>query len=211
MATATGQSASIPPGQSPPFYTITSTDQAGTIVIVTAVCLVAAIVSILVRGYVLMQTGTSRLRWDDWSVGLALLLAIIQTSLVQKEAELGLGRTIQDVSDREARTIQQLQFADQIFYVLTVWICKVSAALFFYRLSPKRGDHRTSRYILVLVGVTGIAAILLLSFVCDISQPWRYFDAQGITCSAPVGCAIDIAKISKLTICSTTDGLQSRQ
>lgn len=186
MASTTGQLPITPPGQSTPFYTITSADQAGTVVIVTAICLVAAVVSILVRAYVLIQTGTFRLRWDDWTVTVALLLAIIQTSLVQKEAESGLGRTIQNVTDHEGREIQRLQYADQIFYVLSVWTCKTSAALFFYRLSPKRSDRKISKYILILIGITGIAAILMLSLVCALGRPWRYFTDGGVTCRAPV-------------------------
>lgn len=206
MASIAIRSAAVPPGQSPPLYTITDTDQVGTVVIVTAVCIITALVSILVRAYVLLQTGSFRLRWDDSAIALALLLSIIQTSLVQREAALGLGRTIQDNTSGENSDIQQFQFADQIFYVLAVWTCKVSAALFFHRLSPKRSDRRISEYILGFIGITGVVSILLLSLVCNLSQPWQYFTAQGTVCSAPVSCLIFLFQNMMLIFDSMTGG-----
>lgn len=179
-------SVSVPPGYSPPLYTITEIDKAGIVVIVTAVCLITAFVSILVRAYVMIQTGTLRLRWDDWAVIVALLLAIIQTSIVQEEAATGLGRTIRELTDHQLHQIQRLQYADQIFYILSVWVSKLSATLFFYRLSPRLNDRKMSKAAMALVGVTGVAAILSLCFVCDITQPWQYFTSEGVTCTAPV-------------------------
>jgi hypothetical protein len=178
--------AAIPPGQSPPFFVITPTDQAGTIVIVAALCLVMAIVSILVRAYVLMQLGTFRLHWDDWAVIMALLLAIIQISLVQREACIGLGTTIQNLTSRQGQQIQQLQFADQILYISSVWISKISANLFLYRLSPKSWDRTLSQGVMILTGITGLVGLLMTCLVCNIAQPWYYFDSAEVTCTMPV-------------------------
>lgn len=186
MASSITTPASLPSGYSPPLYTITPTDQAGTIVIVTAVCLITAVVSILVRAYVMVQSGTLRLRWDDWAVVVALLLAVVQTSVVQAEAATGLGRTLPDLADYQSQHIQRLQYADQIFYLLSVWVSKLSATLFFYRLSPRANDRRLSKAAIVLVGIGAITAILSLCFVCDITQPWQYFASGGVTCIAPV-------------------------
>lgn len=177
---------SVPPGQSPPLYIITSTDQAGTIVIVTAVCLVTAVVSILVRAYVMVQSGTLRLRWDDWAVTGALLLAVIQTSIVQREAAIGLGRTTRDLTNPQSQQIQKLQYADQLFYIVSVWVSKFSATLFFYRLSPRANDRKMSRAAITMVGITGFVAVFSVCFVCNLHQPWQYFDSESVTCAAPV-------------------------
>lgn len=185
MASST-QPDSVPPGQSSPLYTITPTDQAGTIVIVTAVCLVTAVVSILVRAYVMVQSGTWKLRWDDWAVSVALLLAVVQTSIVQHEAAIGLGRTIRDLTNHQVQQIQPLQYADELFYILSVWVSKLSATLFFYRLSPRANDRKMSRGAILMVGITGIAAMFSVCFVCDLRHPWRYFDSESVTCTAPV-------------------------
>lgn len=185
MASTTSP-APVPPGQAPPLYTITPTDQAGTIVIVTAVCLVTAVVSILVRAYVMAQSGTWKLRWDDWAVSAALLLAVVQTSIVQQEAAIGLGRTTRDLTNDQGQHIQRLQYADQLFYILSVWVSKLSATLFFYRLSPRTNDRKMSRGAIALVGITGLIAILSVCFVCNLNHPWRYFDSESVTCTAPV-------------------------
>lgn len=196
----------IPIGQDPPLFTITPIDQAGTIVVVTGICLVVAVVSILVRAYVLVQSVGPRLNWDDWAIGVALLFAIIQSSLVQKEANTGLGRTIQSITNHEAQRIQQTQFADQIFYVLSVWASKISVALFLYRLSPRRSDHRMSQGTMIFVGTTCITAIMILSFVCNLSQPWQYFTPQGLTCTTPVSPGIFLQYRLMLILRSMVDG-----
>lgn len=200
MANSTTPSVSLPPGYSPPLYTITEIDKAGIVVIVTAVCLITAFVSILVRAYVMIQTGTLRLRWDDWAVVVALLLAIIQTSIVQGEAAAGLGRTVRELTDHQSHQIQRLQYADQIFYILSVWVSKLSATLFFYRLSPRMNDRKMSKAVMALVGFTGAAAILSLCFVCAITQPWQYFTSEGVICTSPVSLILLSApKTSHLT------------
>ena len=176
----------VPPGQYPPLFTITPTDQAGTIVIVTSICLVVAAISILLRVYVLVQLGGARVNFDDGAILIALIFAIVQTSLVLREGHVGLGRTIQDITNQQLEHIQQLQFADQIFYILTVWTSKVSVGLFLYRLTPRRSDNRTTIGLIGIVGITGLAAIFIVSLVCNVSRPWQYFDSSGVTCSAPV-------------------------
>lgn len=186
MASSTEQSVFVPPGYQPPFYTITPTDQSGTIVIVTAVCLTTALVSILVRIYVAVQSSILQPHWDDWAVLVALLLAVIHTSIVQSEAATGLGKTTQAITNYQTQRIQKLQYADQIFYVLSVWMSKLSATLFFYRLSPRLKDRKITKAAIVVVAITGIIAILLLCIVCDITQPWHYFTLEGVTCTAPV-------------------------
>lgn len=186
MASSITTPVSLPSGYAPPLYTITPTDQAGTIVIVTAICLITAVISILVRAYVMIQSGTLRLRWDDWAVVVALLLAVIQTSVVQAEAATGLGRILPDLADHESQHIQRLQYADQIFYLLSIWVSKLSATLFFYRLSPRPKDRMLSKAAIVLVGIGAITAVLSLCFVCDITRPWQYFASVGVICVAPV-------------------------
>ena len=186
MASGAPATPSLLPGQSPPLFVITSLDQAGTVVVVTGVCLVIAVVSVLIRAYILVQFSGTRINWDDWAIALSLLFAIIQSGLVQEEAHTGLGRTINQISSQEARKIQQTQFADQIFYVLSVWVSKISVALFFFRLSPQRNNRRISLAIMGVVAISAVAAIFVLSLVCDLSQPWRYFTLNGVTCTAPV-------------------------
>jgi hypothetical protein len=186
MASGASATPSLLPGQSPPLFIITPTDQAGTVVVFTGVFLVTAVVSVLIRAYILVQFSGTRINWDDWAIAVALLFTIIQSVLVQEEAHTGLGRTIKEITSHQARKIQQTQFADQIFFIISVWVSKISVALFFLRLSPLRSNRRITQGIIAAVGVSGIAAILVVSLVCDLSQPWQYFTPSGVTCTAPV-------------------------
>lgn len=66
---APSASASLSPGQSPPLFTVTPTDQSGVIVIVTAFCLALAIIATLVRAYVRFKITGQRLASDDAVIG----------------------------------------------------------------------------------------------------------------------------------------------
>ena len=64
---------SLLPGQNPPLFTVTPTDQAGVIVNVTAFCLVIAVVSILIRSYVRYEINRQQIAWDDGVIVAALV------------------------------------------------------------------------------------------------------------------------------------------
>jgi hypothetical protein len=179
-------SSELLPGQRPPLFVITPTDQAGTIVIVAGVCLVIAVVSVLIRAYILVQFSGTRVNWDDIAIIGALVLAIVQSGLVEDEAHKGLGKTTTSLTKSQVDKIQENQFAENIFYLLSVWVSKISVALFFFRLSPKRSNRRISQGIILLVAATGIAAVLCVCMVCDVSRPWQYFTTREVTCTEGV-------------------------
>ncbi|RMZ86824.1 hypothetical protein DV736_g5951, partial [Chaetothyriales sp. CBS 134916] len=199
MADSAASTPTLLPGQSPALFTITPSDQTGTVVVVAGVFLVTAVVSALIRAYILVEVSRTRINWDDWAIALALFFAIIQSALVLHEAHTGLGRTIKEISRHEARKIQQTEFADQIFYILAVWISKISVALFFLRLSPLRSNRRIALQVIAVVALSAIAGIFILSIVCDFSRAWQYFTLEGVTCTAPYNRWIGIAVIDIVT------------
>ncbi|RMZ85884.1 hypothetical protein DV737_g376, partial [Chaetothyriales sp. CBS 132003] len=199
MADSAATTPSLLPGQSPPLFTITPSDQAGTIVVVAGVCFITAVVSALIRVYILVQVSRTRINSDDWVIALALFFAIIQSALVLNEANTGLGRTINQISSHEARKIQQTEFADHIFYILAVWTSKISVALFFLRLSPLRSNRRIALQIIAVVAMSAIASLFIIGIVCDLSHPWQYFTPEGVTCTAPYQRWIGVAAIDIVT------------
>jgi uncharacterized membrane protein len=174
------------PGQRPPLFVITLTDQVGTIVIVAGVCLVIAVVSVLIRAYILVRFSGTRVNSDDGVIVGALVRAIVHSALVENEAHMGLGKATNSLTKGQVDRIQQTQFADNFFYILSAWVSKISVTLFFFRLSPKRSNRRISQAIMLFVTVTGIAAILCVSVVSDLSRPWEYFATRGMKCTQGV-------------------------
>jgi hypothetical protein len=103
-----GPQPSLLPGQSPPYFVVTPTDQAGVIVNVAGFCLVLAAISIGIRAYVRFVLVQQRLAWDDSTVLLALVFYIIQSALVFRELRDGLGKTVQSLTDDQIVTQQKV-------------------------------------------------------------------------------------------------------
>jgi hypothetical protein len=80
---------SLLPGQSPPFFVVTPTDQAGVIVNAAAICLVFALLSILIRAYVRFEINRQAWSWDDGVVVAALVRDVIRPPLVLRFADAG--------------------------------------------------------------------------------------------------------------------------
>jgi hypothetical protein len=88
------------PGQSAPLTVITATDQGGVVIIATALALVFALVSVLLRLFVRVEF---RHRWsgDDLAAMSSMVLLTTQTALVFAAVSHGLGKTGKDVSDSD--------------------------------------------------------------------------------------------------------------
>ena len=99
---------SLLPGQSPPFFIVTPTDQAGVIVNVTAFCLILAAISIGIRAYVRFAIIQQNASWDDLAALLALLFHIIQSSIVFREIRDGLGKTIGSLGVQQIVNVQKV-------------------------------------------------------------------------------------------------------
>ena len=108
MSSALAATPSLLPGQRPPLYTVTSTDQAGVIVNVAAFCVVVAAVFVLVRGYVRFGIHVSQPGWSDGLVVMALVFFVIQSVLVIEEVKDGLGKTRELVDAVHLMRIQEV-------------------------------------------------------------------------------------------------------
>ena len=85
------------PGQSAPLTTITPTDHRGLVVITTALSLVFAFVSIVIRAYVRYQFNTS-FGTDDIVIAIAFLFSVFQSITVFIAVGKGFGRTLEDIA-----------------------------------------------------------------------------------------------------------------
>lgn len=75
--------------------------------------------------------------------------------------------------------MQQLNYAANVFFVLTLYASKVCLVLLFKRISS---GHVHKKISLVALGITltlGFASVLLSALRCDLSEPWIQFGAAG--------------------------------
>jgi predicted permease len=118
---------SLLPGQSPPFFTVTPTDQAGVIVNVAAICLVLVLASILIRAYVRFEINRQAWSWDDGVIVAALVgntirglflarfanagyqaFHLVQTSFIFHQISLGLGKAIGRLDSKQIADLQRV-------------------------------------------------------------------------------------------------------
>lgn len=95
------------PGQSAPLATITPTDHRGLVAIATALSLVFAFVSIVIRAYVRYQFSNS-FGADDVVIGVTFLFSVFQSITVFIAVGKGFGRTLQDIASPNLSGLQKV-------------------------------------------------------------------------------------------------------
>jgi hypothetical protein len=95
------------PGQSAPLATITPTDYRGLVAIATALSLVFAFVSIIIRAYVRYQFSNS-FGTDDIVIGIAFLFSVFQSIAVFITVGNGFGRTLENIASPNLSGLQKV-------------------------------------------------------------------------------------------------------
>jgi len=139
----------------------------------------------------------------NWSVKLAY---IVQAIMVFYQVHNGFGDTIGRLDRPEIDKIQkvpyrplespsqgipsnsvpQFMYADGFFYILAIWVSKISTTFLYMRLSRQRSHRLMNFSIMGVLALTCAISILIIALRCDISRPWEYFNLAGTTCSDPV-------------------------
>lgn len=95
------------PGQSAPLTTITPTAHRGLVVITTALSLVFAFVSIVIRAYVRYQFSNS-FGTDDIVIGIAFLFSVFQSITMFIAVGKRFGRTLEDIASPNLSGLQKV-------------------------------------------------------------------------------------------------------
>ncbi|KFY95000.1 hypothetical protein V498_03592 [Pseudogymnoascus sp. VKM F-4517 (FW-2822)] len=167
----------VAPGQSPPLTVISPTDQGGVVLIITALGMVFALVSILIRLYIRLQIRHTYER-DDTAVAIAMVFSIVQSSVVFVEVSKGYGKTIGDISATGIIELQKASYASDLLYIVTLWFTKFSVALLLSRLSSDKRHNWMSRVILLTAAIFATISIFIVALRCDISRPWIFINEQ---------------------------------
>ncbi|KAE8446753.1 hypothetical protein EG329_011658 [Mollisiaceae sp. DMI_Dod_QoI] len=165
------------PGHAPPLEVITATDQRGVVLIATALGLIFAVISLLIRLYLQFEIRHATAR-DDAAVLLAMLFSVAQSSAVFVEISKGFGKTLIDIPSGNLDSLQKASYSSDILYLITIWLTKCSVVFLTLRLSPDKRHNLASNVVLGAATLFLIISLFIVALGCDSSKPWLFINAQ---------------------------------
>ncbi|KAJ5570964.1 hypothetical protein N7535_004624 [Penicillium sp. DV-2018c] len=146
-------------------------NQGPRILIATAITTVAALTVVLARFYVRIFL-IRNVGWDDYAMGLTMLLSACGFAIIVPEVKYGAGRHEVYVPDT-AVTAMWLNFATQGLYMWAIGLAKVSIGLFLLRFAPRKSYRSFIWVVILLMTLYTTICFLTLIFQCkDIRSNW---------------------------------------
>lgn len=162
----------VPPGQYPPFATVTDEDHSAWIIIATALGVSFAFVALATRIFIRKFVNPA---WalDDTVLGLATGIFFVQSSIILVACSDGLGTSVELVPLPMQLKIQKLYYASNFFYLYALDLSKLSSILFVRRLTfPGTSVRRFTTLLAILVLISTVVFTLAIGLQCELAQPW---------------------------------------
>nr|OQO10335.1 hypothetical protein B0A51_18303 [Rachicladosporium sp. CCFEE 5018] len=187
----------VPPGQHPPFATITPTDHAAWILVSSTLGLSLILLFAAIRVFI-HQSNRQSYGVDDYLVGIATVLGVVQAVILLSACHDGLGRSRDLLSEQSANKVQQLYYVSTLFFIPAVAASRASVLAFQLKLTPIIWHLRSIYAMLIATAVLGVGSLLALALSCNLSRPWDILNHQcpgyllrwNVTES--IGCLIEI-------------------
>ncbi|KAJ5143930.1 uncharacterized protein N7515_002717 [Penicillium bovifimosum] len=146
-------------------------DQGPKIIIATAITTSAALIAVLARFYVRIFL-IRNVGWDDYAMGLTMLLSACGFAIIVPEVKYGAGRHQAYVQETAVEAMR-LNFATQCIYMWAIGLAKVSIGLFLVRFASRKVYKNFIWSIIVVVALYTTICFLTLIFQCkDIRSNW---------------------------------------
>ncbi|KAL5375138.1 hypothetical protein DPSP01_011451 [Paraphaeosphaeria sporulosa] len=177
MLTAEAATATpLPSGVSPPPEVINHDNQSGVIAIITGfslgLVLLAACMKLFARKYF------RNFRHDDVTFALAIVFAVVQSSVVCFQIHVGLGVTFANLTWDQKMTIRKAGLAADLFYIVILFLSKACCSLFFLWLAPDQ-LHKTVAWLLVGASAVWVVTSLFVEgFRCPLGDEWPLYWQQ---------------------------------
>lgn len=162
----------VPEGQYPPFAVATPDDQSAWIIVAAALGLVCSLffggLRLLIRLTIHREFGL-----DDFTLGAATLLAIVQSSIILGACSKGLGKSIDILSLGAQNEVQGMYYASNLFFIIVLGLSKISVVSFLLRLSPYKHQHK-----LVFMGAIAVlsawtaGSFFAVALQCNLEHAW---------------------------------------
>ncbi|KAI1852284.1 hypothetical protein JX265_006334 [Neoarthrinium moseri] len=137
------------------------------------------LVAFALRCMARLHMGTQTWGLDDWAMCLVMCFMIPLCVLSVPLAQHGLGLDMWNVDFDDITSILYLYFWDELFYITSLALTKVSILLFYLKVFPKR-SFRICVYILIGLNIAyALGYDLVLIFQCSpIDGAWRSWDGE---------------------------------
>jgi hypothetical protein len=146
-------------------------NQGPNIIIATAITTVVALVTVLARFYVRVFI-IRNVGWDDYTMGLTMLLSACGFAIIVPEVKYGAGRHMAFAGET-ASIAMHLNFATQGIYLWAIGLAKVSIGLFLLRFAPHKVYKVFIWTVIVVMTLYTAISFLTLALECkDIRTNW---------------------------------------
>ncbi|KAF2650112.1 hypothetical protein K491DRAFT_155473 [Lophiostoma macrostomum CBS 122681] len=151
-------------------YVISENDKRGLVVVITATTLSFVWTCWSIR--IWLRYNTREWRPDDYFLAAATVLDTIQSSLIFRVVDEGLGRSQESVTVQDLRQIGKHDLATQLLYVVTLLLSKYAVLSLYLRLSPQKGHAIATWTTIALSSVWAVTAVALIAAPCSSIQFW---------------------------------------
>ena len=146
-------------------------NQGPRILIATAITTAAALIVVCARFYVRIFL-IRNVGWDDYVMGLTMLLSAAGFAITVPEVKYGAGRHVVFVGET-ASTAMHLNFATQAIYLWAIGTVKISIGLFLLRFAGRKGYKWFIWIVMIAMMLYTAICFLTLVFQCkDIRTNW---------------------------------------
>ncbi|KAL7276060.1 hypothetical protein RUND412_000976 [Rhizina undulata] len=108
--------------------------------------------------------------WDDWAMVAVGVINTGQNAILFLFLDNGSGLHITEVMTQDPvkiATLLKILFAEEIYYMLLLWLIKISILLFYLRLSPNSGFRRIVYSIIALNTLATVTCWFIYCFQCN--------------------------------------------
>lgn len=162
----------VPPGQSPPFAVVTSTDHSAWVIIATALGLACVLVFGGIKTFARTSLGKG-VSYDEMCLVASTLIASIQASVILGACSKGLGKSIELVSVKNQASIQQMCYTSFVLFVISVGLSKASVVVLLGSLTPDQKHKKIFRSVIGLIVIWTIASTFAVALQCNLAHPWK--------------------------------------
>ncbi|KAF2846383.1 hypothetical protein T440DRAFT_471833 [Plenodomus tracheiphilus IPT5] len=160
----------------PPFF-ITPDDKRGLLIVTGAIVLAYVWTCFIIRLWLRWQT--REWRADDWALAVATFLNTTQSAVIFHLVNLGLGATLQDLSQSQLQQLGKEGFVSQLLYIYVLYASKLSVLFLYLRLSSRGGHGLASRGVIVASSIWALLSTVLIATPCN---PLQAFE-KDVTCT----------------------------
>lgn len=151
-----------------------SSDNRGAIITLTSVSLL-----IVATIFVFAKLGSviyfkQRRTAVNTPIWVALVLAIVQVTVLQKAVDHGLGKHQNRLSEGNVQAWNKFAFAAHILFICVLALSKMSTILLVWKLTPSQSLRRSCVVTAGIVVGWSIFAVLSIAFQCEMPDPWLY-------------------------------------